>query len=79
MKFDSLLTQIGNALPDDLEELKAGFNKNVKTATQAAFGKMELVTREEFDIQSKLLERSRQRLEELKLQLDKIEAKLEKE
>lgn len=79
MKFDSLLTQIGNALPEDLEALKAGFNKNVKAATQAALGKMELVTREEFDIQSKLLERSRQRLEELKLKLDEIEAKLEKQ
>ena len=78
MKFDSLLTQISNAIPDNLEELREGLDKNVKTATQAALGKMDLVTREEFDIQCKLLTRSRQRLEDLSQQLDEIEKKLDK-
>ena len=60
------------------EELREGLDKNVKTATQAALGKMDLVTREEFDIQCKLLTRSRQRLEDLSQQLDEIEKKLDK-
>jgi len=44
---------------------------------QAAFAKLELVTREEFDVQSAVLARTRERLEELAARLQELESALQ--
>ena len=49
--------------------------KNVKAMMVATFNKMDLVTREEFDIQTEVLKRTRQKLEELEKKLSEIEAR----
>ena len=57
------------AVQDDLE-------KNLRAAAQATFNKLDLVTREEFDVQSKLLARSRAKIDLLEKQVAELEAKL---
>jgi BMFP domain-containing protein YqiC len=47
--------------------------KNLKSALQAAFSKMDLVSREEFDIQAELLSRTRALLEELEKKISEME------
>ena len=48
--------------------------KNIDALLKGMFTKMELVTREEFDVQTEVLKRTRQKLEELEKKLSEIEA-----
>ena len=49
--------------------------KNIDALLKSMFTKMELVTREEFDVQTEVLKRIRQKLEELEKKLSEIEAR----
>jgi len=49
--------------------------KNIDALLKSMFTKMELVTREEFDVQTEVLKRTRQKLEELEKKLFEIEAR----
>lgn len=48
-------------------------DKNVRVFVTGAFARMDLVTREEFDIQKAVLERTRAKLKELEQQVAKLE------
>ena len=63
--LDELVEKLGQALPPGAAELKADFDKNARATMQSALSKMDLVTREEFDIQVALLERTREKLDRL--------------
>ena len=60
-------------IPDDMTRLREGIEKNLRGVLEAGFKKIDLVSREEFDIQSLLLQRTRERLEELQKQIDILE------
>ena len=49
--------------------------KNIDALLKSMFTKMELVTREEFDVQTEVLKRTRQKLEELENKLSEIETR----
>ena len=49
-------------------------NKNIHALLQSAFTKLELVSREEFDIQVEVLQRTRAKLEQLELRVAELEA-----
>ena len=51
----------------------ADMQKNLKALLTQQFARLELVTREEFDIQTKVLARSREKLEELERKLSELE------
>lgn len=73
--LDELVGKLGQALPPGAAELKADFEKNARGAVQSALSKMDLVTREEFDIQVTLLQRTREKLDRLEKLLQEQEAK----
>ena len=77
-KIEAIVSDIGKVLPEDMDVLKEDVEKNIRATLNAAFSKMELVTREEFDIQMSLLSRTRLKLEELQEKLSDLEKKLEK-
>lgn len=52
----------------------ADIEKNVRSMMGSFFSKLDLVTREEFDTQAKVLARTRQLVDELSARLDEIEA-----
>ena len=52
------------------------FEKNAKAMLTSAFSRLDLVTREEFDVQREVLSRSRQKLAELEARIASLEAKL---
>jgi len=52
------------------------FEKNSRALLGTAFAKLDLVTREEFDVQSDVLARARARVAELESRVDELEAKL---
>ncbi|MBI1890264.1 MAG: accessory factor UbiK family protein [Burkholderiales bacterium] len=53
--------------------------KNVKALLQQGFTKLDLVTREEFDIQSQVLAKTRAKLEALEARVTELEAQLKKQ
>lgn len=74
-----MLQDFTKRLSDELQSRIAGLEQSLparelNAALQAALRKMDLVTREEFDAQAAVLQRTRQRLEALEQQLQAWEA-----
>ena len=72
-KIETAISDIAKILPEDLDILKDDLEKNIRATLNATFSKMELVTREEFDIQASLLSRTRAKLEALQKKLSEID------
>ncbi len=72
--LDELVGKLGQVLPAGAIELKEDFEKNARAAVQSTLAKMDLVTREEFDIQAALLQRTREKLDRLEKLLDEQQA-----
>ena len=67
------IQQAVKLVPDDMTRFQEDIEKNLKSALQAAFSKMDLVSREEFDIQAELLSRTRALLDELEKKISDLE------
>jgi BMFP domain-containing protein YqiC len=67
------IQQAVKLIPEDMTRFQKDVEKNLKSALQAAFSKMDLVSREEFDIQAELLSRTRALLEELEKKISEME------
>ena len=78
-KIETAISDITKILPEDLNILKEDLEKNLRATLNATFSKMELVTREEFDIQASLLSRTREKLEILQEKLSELEKQLDKD
>jgi len=63
--------KICDKLPGGLKNAKSEFEANVKNILHATFSKLDLVTREEFDQQVKVLKRCDKKIKELEEQLKK--------
>jgi len=74
---DEFVRQFMKLLPDDLQAMKSDVEKNVRAALSATFARMDLVTREEFDIQSALLARTRELVNALEKKVGELEQQLE--
>lgn len=72
----NLATQLSSILPSHVGTLKKDFEKNCHSMLSKAFHKFDLVTREEFDTQSKVLLRTRKKMEELESHIKELEALL---
>lgn len=73
--FETLFKQFTESLPSGMLELHRDLEKNLRLGMEAAFKQMNLVTREEFEVQSAVLARTRARLEMLEAQVAALEAK----
>lgn len=71
--IDELIEKVLAALPADLRQIKGDFEQHLRRALHTAFTRLDLVTREEFDIQAALLARTRERLELLIERLEQLE------
>ncbi len=76
-KIEAILSDVSNALPEDLQFFKKDIEKNLRATLNATFSKLELVTREEFDIQTASLQRTRTQLDALQKKLSDLEKHLD--
>lgn len=76
--LDNLARRLADAVPPGLAALKNDLEQNFKAVLQSGLTKLDLVTRQEFDIQSGVLRRSRERLEELEARIAALEGKAKK-
>lgn len=72
-KIDEIVNRLSDSLPPGVTKLKDDVEAQFRTVLKGAFEKMDLVSREEFDIQKAVLERTRIKLEALQRQLDDLE------
>lgn len=72
-KLDQLAQSLAARLPPGLNNLRDELETNFRTVLQSQFNKLDLVTREQFDIQAELLSRTRSKLDELNKRLDALE------
>ena len=68
-KIEEAVQALASALPPGLTAMQADVEKNIKTALSGMFAKLDLVTREEFDVQMQVLQRTREKLEALEQQV----------
>lgn len=69
----NLAAELSEAIPSHLQALKKDFTKSYHIILTQAFAKFDIVTREEFDTQTKVLSRTRKKLEELESHLNALE------
>jgi len=72
--LDELAGKLADAVPGELQGLRADIEDNFRGLLQGGLSKLDLVTREEFEIQRKVLERTRAKLEALEKELDKLQS-----
>ena len=70
--FNDLQSKISQAIENSPAK---DIEKNVKSMMTQGFAKLDLVTREEFDIQTQVLAKTRAKLEALETRLAELEAK----
>ena len=73
--FDDLAKKITGLLPGSVVQLQQDLESNIKALLQSSLAKMNLVTREEFDVQEALLQRTREKLDKLEKLLQELEQK----
>jgi ubiquinone biosynthesis accessory factor UbiK len=74
--LDDLARRLADSVPESLRAFGRDLEGNFKAVLQAQLGKLDLVTRQEFDVQAAILERTRVKLAELESRLKEIEAKV---
>jgi ubiquinone biosynthesis accessory factor UbiK len=74
--IDDLARQLAQSLPKNLRALGGDLERNFKAMLQSGLERMDLVTREEFDVQSAVLERTREKLEVIETRLAELERDL---
>ncbi len=71
--IDRLMADISRHLPADLGSLRHEVERNVRSVLAETVSRMDLITREEFDIQQQVLMRTREKLEALEKQVAELE------
>jgi ubiquinone biosynthesis accessory factor UbiK len=70
--IEQLIQTVLKTLPNDGAAVKGELKENLTAALEASLTRMNIVTREEFDAQSALLQRTRIKLEKLERELDSL-------
>lgn len=76
--IDELSEHLATSLPSGFRALQEDVAKNFRASLEAGLAKLDLVTREEFDVQSAVLARTREKLTRLEQQVKALEAKRDK-
>jgi len=71
--LDDIANRLANAIPPGLSNLKDDLEKSFQAILQGALGKLDLVTREEFEVQKLVLAKTRSKLEDLEKRVTEME------
>ncbi|WP_413739055.1 ubiquinone biosynthesis accessory factor UbiK [Sodalis sp. RH21] len=72
-KIEQLARQIHESLPKGIRDLGDDMDKKIRQILQSQFSRMDLVSREEFDVQTQVLLRTREKLSQLELRINALE------
>lgn len=74
--IDDLARRLSELVPPGLKDAGADLEQNMKATLQAGLARLDLVTREEFEVQRAVLLRSREKIDALERAVQVLEAKL---
>ena len=72
--IDDLARRLSAAVPPGVAALRRDLEDNFKAVLQSGLARLDLVTRQEFDVQAAVLRRTREKLEALEARLAGLEA-----
>ncbi|MGI9262929.1 MAG: ubiquinone biosynthesis accessory factor UbiK [Woeseiaceae bacterium] len=73
--IDKLARSLAESVPEGLKNVREDLEKNFKSILQTGLDKLDLVTREEFEVQQAVLVKTREKLETLEARLADMETK----
>jgi hypothetical protein len=71
--LEDLARRLSEAMPPQVQALRADIESNFKSVLQAGLSRLDLVTRQEFDVQAGVLARTREKLVALEARLQALE------
>ncbi|MBU2883074.1 accessory factor UbiK family protein [Psychrosphaera sp. B3R10] len=71
-KIEQIAEQITNVIPPGVKTLADNVEEKIKTVLQAKLSQLDVVSREEFDVQTQVLARTRQKLDLLEKEFEQI-------
>ncbi len=74
--IEDIANKLSGALPPGLSQFKDEMEKSFRAILQSALDKLDLVTREEFEVQKGVLAKTRSKLEALEKQVAELEKRL---
>ena len=72
--LDDIARRLYEAVPSGLRDAQKDLENNFRGVLQSMLGRLDLVTREEFDVQTEVLKRTREKLESINHRLVELEA-----
>jgi len=76
LRIDDVAKELFERLPEAARTMRRDIESNFRAVLQSSLGRLDLTTRDEFDVQSKVLERTRARLEQFELRVAALEKRL---
>ena len=76
-KLDELARRLSSLVPPSLRDSREELQENFKSVLQSGLAKLDLVTREEFEVQRAVLLRTREKLDELQRTVADLESQLD--
>ncbi len=75
--IDDVIKRLNSMVPEGVTHIQKDIEDSVKQVMQAQLKKMDVVTREEFDVQQAVLMKTREKVEVLEQRVAELEKKLE--
>jgi ubiquinone biosynthesis accessory factor UbiK len=72
--IDELTERLSGSLPSGIQALQSDIRKTLRASLEAGLSRLDLVTREEFEVQAAVLSRTREKLERLEQRLKTLES-----
>ena len=73
--IEELACKLADSVPPGVRALQSDMEKNFRALLESGLAKMKLVTREEFDVQQRVLERTREKLTALEARIGELESR----
>ena len=74
--IENLARKVAESVPGGLRSVRDDLENNFRSVLKTGIGKLDLVTREEFEVQEAVLARTREKLEMLEAKLEELEKTL---
>mgnify|MGYP006107800247 CR=1 FL=1 len=72
-KIEDIAKQVTDAIPPSLKNIALDFEEKTKSILQKKLSQLDVVTREEFDVQTQVLLKTREKLSQLEQKVEKLE------
>ena len=72
--IENLARKLADSLPQGLRSVRDDIEENFRSVLRSGLSKLDLVTRDEFEVQEAVLARTREKLEALEKRLEEIES-----